>query len=354
MWLGDSVHRGLFWDLVDFFSDTGDGAPLDARVIKRFVSQSFSNFEDQDLFVYRRGDRKPEHGADSRSSSSSNSSSDSDSKEREFAEMRKASLFSVRFIYMSNAVDFPNRCKLISDWFFQCLETVADIFRKVLVQEPSVGLVYWNTGLWDWRTGVAAEQYRDGIASLFGGEGDGPAAKLFARAGGSERVIWRATSASWPDKFMSQDECKKKTLPHDTRPCPVHTDQIKQYNEGARRAISSGLLHVPSSSSLSSSSSSLVASEGGLLRGGGTPSGAAAAARMAAASEHVVESPRIIDAWPITATRPDLSFDGLHFQQASCMTGKARNCESKTNPVYRTLNQMFFNALCPAATPATN
>lgn len=262
LYLGDSVTRGLFWDLVDLFRKGLEGKNLEVQVVKRFVAESYTNFEDQDMYVLPRDGNQSE------------------------------ALFSVRFVYTSNVAEFEGRCKYISDWFFQCLDTAITIFEKVMGEEPEVGLLFWNSGLWDWRTGVSTSQYAEGVAKLLE-VADG----LFARA---RRVVWRTTSASWPDKFMSADECAKK--PHakedSGRPCPVHTDQLKHYNGAVKGYMD--------------------------IKGFAT-----------------------VDAWPVTVARPDLSYDGLHFQPAHCMAGKARACDSKTNPVYRTLNNMLMSAVCP-------
>jgi len=98
---------------------------------------------------------------------------------------------------------------------------------------------------------------------------------------------------------MSADECgKKRLLDSDGRPCAVHTDQITHYNAAVRGMMAT--------------------------QGFGT-----------------------VDAWPVTVARPDLSYDGLHFQAASCMAARAKDCTTNTNAVYRTLNDMFLSAACP-------
>jgi hypothetical protein len=145
------VHRGLFWDLVELLRDgAARGEPgsegLDVRVVKRFVATTYTNFEDQDLVVTRR-----QPNADGASQDSPPSTSP---------------LLSVRFVYTSNVDHFPKRCSLIHDWFFQCLNTTVEIFRKVAAEEPTVGLLYWNSGLWDWRTGVPVKDYARNIQGL--------------------------------------------------------------------------------------------------------------------------------------------------------------------------------------------
>ena len=124
--------------------------------------------------------------------------------------------FSIRFVYASNAIDFNGRCKSIKTWFFQCLKTLEDIListsqeetkRKALlhpvltnrkssdnlrghhidnlgdddhnnknnnnndnnnnnmifgtskssyssINNQEKTILYFNTGLWDWRTGL--------------------------------------------------------------------------------------------------------------------------------------------------------------------------------------------------------
>lgn len=196
VWLGDSVMRGMFWDVVDFFVEALDPSKYEVTVVKRFESDSFTNFEDQDLIIRRKclidkskgqsnrdnDKNKIKHSSDKRASTSATQAKiDYNSSEKRLAN----ELFSIRFTYVSNAIDFSNRCKLIHDWFFQCLDDTRTIMDRVLREEKlrfsstpivslgkenmdgnPIGLLYWNTGLWDWRTGLSAEEFFEAMRSL--------------------------------------------------------------------------------------------------------------------------------------------------------------------------------------------
>ena len=256
--IGDSVHRGIFWELVEYFKaleSSSFGPGWNVTIFKRFVAPEghFTNFEDQDLIVRRNGE----------------------------------DFFSVRFVYASNAIDFPARCGLIKDWFFQCLESLEDVLLRVHKEEmaerrsPKKHILYINTGLWDWRTGLSPPSYAKNIARML--VGTKSVYKSFSK------VIWRTTSASWPSKFMTMDECKKKRKV-DPRPCSTHTGEIREYNE---KTVD-------------------------MLEKNGF---------------------RIVPSWEVTATRPDLSYDGLHF--------KLRNrTDHSAAVVYRVLNTFFLNEVC--------
>ena len=308
--MGDSVHRGLFWSLEQMMRQAGAASNprLNVTIRKTFVAQpnAFTNFQDQDMIVT--------------------------------ALPSGEELFSVRFIYGSNAVDWPERCMTIGKWFFQCLKSTSEILAQIVEEERArfdrysnreeeeekeeereggggeggagegrkirgrtdiqneerpVGLLYWNTGLWDWRTGRSEEEFKDGMAELL--------EKARAKGGAfnpafAGRVVWRSTSASWPSKFITGAECDDK--PHsadDTRPCSVHTDGIMRYNEIAQGQVENLGMET-------------------------------------------------VDSWPITNGRPDLSFDGLHFEHREA---DAFATEDDVALVYRLLNDMFLNTVCP-------
>ena len=116
--IGDSVHRELFWSLHQFFKSlsnnnnnnanandkkffqrSNDHARWNISVYKRFKSQKFTNFEDQDMIVKKNGKVQ----------------------------------FSIRFVYASNAIDFNGRCKSIKTWFFQCLKTLKLFLHVFLI-----------------------------------------------------------------------------------------------------------------------------------------------------------------------------------------------------------------------------
>ena len=295
--VGDSVQRGLFWSLVDMIEEAKVAVKsnLSISIHKNYDAKGhFTNFQDQDMIV-----------------SETNSGRE---------------LFSIRFIYGSNAFDWEGRCATIRKWFFQCLRSTSEILARVVEEEHQrdllhrniqtksansdnhifrgsekrqnhdlrapVGILYWNTGLWDWRTGRSVEEFTSDMQKLLtSGKSDGGAFST----GFAEKVVWRSTSASWPSKFMDGIECKSK--PHggdDPRPCSIHTDTIMRYNTVAREMImDAGMIEV--------------------------------------------------DSWPITNGRPDLSFDGLHFEH--------RNNDAFTTPeevkqVYRLLNDIFLNTVC--------
>ncbi len=315
VFVGDSVHRGLFWSLEQMMRRVGavSNPRLNVTIHKNFVAQpnTFTNFQDQDMIV------------------SSLSSGEE--------------LFSVRFIYGSNAVDWPDRCMTIGKWFFQCLKSTSEILAQIVQEEQvrfdqkrnrkiggkeetrrssstkrggrdnrrkkkvrgredehkeerPIGLLYWNTGLWDWRTGRSPQEYKDGLSELL--------AKAIAKGGAFntdfvERVVWRSTGASWPSKFITGAECDNK--PHsmdDTRPCSVHTDGILQYNAIARRLVEKTGMDT-------------------------------------------------VDSWPITNGRPDLTFDGLHFEHRD--NDAFLPNENDVSQVYRTLNDIFLNTVCSAS-----
>eukprot|EP00750_Incisomonas_marina_P027943 INCI6291.1.p1 GENE.INCI6291.1~~INCI6291.1.p1 ORF type:complete len:514 (+),score=73.74 INCI6291.1:51-1544(+) len=301
VWLGDSVLRGMFWDIVEFFES---GLPRDlyrVHIVKRFENEQgqFTNFEDQDMVVV-------------------------DTKTHE-------EVFSIRFTYVSNAVDFSTRCELIHDWFFQCLDDTRTIMDRVLDEElersrsdryatssgeKPIGVLYWNTGLWDWRTGVPTHEFFEAMRSIVttttptaderseGWTGYKRAAIFDA----SEQVIWRASTASWPTKFASAKECVLKPN-NDPRPCKIHTQGLLEYNLAVKDLmLSAGF--------------------------------------------------SIVDPWEVTSTRPDASEDGLHFGECS---RQRKLAEASGSPppsldknracIYRVVNQMFFNAVCTTRTP---
>ena len=300
--MGDSVHRGLFWSLVHAIEKSIESAPLSSflsqlntTVVKNFnpSSKGFTNFQDQDFYV--------------RDTNKNNQV-----------------LFSIRFVYSSNSIDFPARCKLIHDWFFQCLQTAEDILHMLFKEEqeryvahehapgttPPVGVLYWNTGLWDWRTGLSSEEYEHGLSKVIRLIESFQSSSAKNTNAFAAHVVWRTTSASWPTKFMNDAECQKK--PHgnvDSRPCSVHTSDIVDYNTLALRQMSNNTAW------------------------------------------------KIVDSFPITNGRPDLSFDGLHFEPRHvCQhrtlrkdgTKEMKSCVEDVDQIYLHLNDMFLNSICPA------
>lgn len=290
-------------------------------IYKRFHSADFTNFEDQDMIVKKDNEVK----------------------------------FTIRFVYASNAKNYDGRCKSIKKWFFQCLQTLEDILISTSKEESERKLeiysskkyegrrssdslrghhidadndksqkknipdsnrnihsnypkektvLYFNSGLWDWRTGLRPKEYFINLKmALYRAKAS---FKVY------DNVIWRTTSASWPSKFMTEAECKKKGK-KDKRPCSVHTGEIYQMNE----------LSTP------------------LMKKQGF---------------------RIIPSWHVTSTRPDLSYDGLHFRDGSkCKksSGKTKkndkkklfschkyNTNDKYTKVNQVLNNFLFNELC--------
>ncbi len=255
VYIGDSVHRGMFWDLVDFLKALNPARYVQ-KIKKRFKEVHFTNFQDQDLVIY-----------------------DRDTMEE---------LFSIRFTYISNAMDFEGRCDLIHNWFFQCLESTGDILHKVMNEEVNVSrggdkdkpvdVLYWNTGIWDFRTGLPVKYFKGNVSALL--ERERETFKL------AKKVVWRTISASWPTKFASADECANKPR-IDSRPCLIHTDGPFHYNKAVTPLM-------------------------------------------------VKRGFDIVDVWGLTSQRPDLSHDGLHF----------RDCEHGEDCIYRVANMMFINSIC--------
>ena len=310
--VGDSVHRGIFWSLVHSIQTAIAAAPpssfisqLNATVVKRFKAKKFTNFQDQDLLVKNSAGQE---------------------------------LFSVRFVYGSNAIDFPQRCNLISQWFFQCLKPVEDILHALLQEETErhqtlqqlqqqqqqqqqlnlrhkikidsvpVGVLYWNTGLWDWRTGRSPLEYEQGVRKVL----NSPQSRPVFDSKFAKQVVWRTVSASWPDKFMNSDECEQK--PHSTedpRPCSVHTSDLINYN-----SLTTNIM--------------------------------------------IDHGFQVVDSFPITSGRPDLSYDGLHFEsKVSCfdtkknkqrdVKGDLDECKKDVDQIYQMLNDAFLNNICPSS-----
>ena len=114
--IGDSVHRQLFVSMFHYFrtlqyennrfeepplSASKNGNGWNISIHKRFDDKSFTNFKDEDIIVKKGG----------------------------------KTMFSIRFVYASNAIDFPGRCKSIKTWFFQCLKSFQDILISVSTEE---------------------------------------------------------------------------------------------------------------------------------------------------------------------------------------------------------------------------
>ena len=313
--VGDSVHRGMFWSLVNAIQDAIASAKedskrstappsfashLNATVVRRFVSDKFTNFQDNDFSVT---DLRDDDGLE---------------------------LFSIRFVYGSNAINFPQRCNLISQWFFQCLKSVEEILHALVPEEmerhqrvqqqqqrrhnrknhlrqnpntisPPVGVLYWNTGLWDWRTGRSPSEYEDDVLKVLESKKSGPS----FQSSFVKKVVWRTVSASWPSKFMSSAECRKKPRhSSDNRPCSVHTSDIVEYNSRTRPIMTQ-------------------------------------------------RNFQIVDSFPITSGRPDLSYDGLHFEsRVTCQQDvigqrDITDCQKDVSQIYMHLNDALLNSICP-------
>lgn len=103
--------------------------------------------------------------------------------------------------------------------------------------------------------------------------------------------------------FLQSIECDKK--PHannDSRPCSVHTSDLLRYNSVTTKIM--------------------------LARGF-----------------------QVVDSFPITSGRPDLSGDGLHFETSVTCNMKGRrtmlkDCETTVKQMYLSLNEMFLNNIC--------
>ena len=65
-------------------------------------------------------------------------------------------------------------------------------------QVAAIGVLYWNTGLWDWRTGLSPEEYERGVRAVLESSRSAPSlSSNFVK-----HVVWRTSSAAWPSKFM--------------------------------------------------------------------------------------------------------------------------------------------------------
>ena len=266
--VGDSIQRGIFWSLHDFFKGLKSEAGWNVTIDYRFERprHGFTNFEDQDMVVSKDG--KP--------------------------------FFSIRFVYASNAIHFFRRCELISDWFFQCLDSLKKILLKVYKEEITENrngdsrkpVLFFNSGMWDWRTGLPASNYTQNMKKVF--------ADTKHIYSSFSRVIWRTTTAAWPTRFMSSKECRLKPN-RDVRPCKVHTGDIRDYNEGViPEIVSMGFETIPG--------------------------------------------------FEISSQRPDISYDGIHFKNGykarfgygwNRVTGRKRDSQI----MYRVFSQFFFNKL---------
>jgi hypothetical protein len=321
--LGDSITRNLFWDLVGLFLEEEAGARAlsqgsDPDIIYTVrdnveAPRNFSNFQDQELFAWRLKHFDPssssadsssatEHAAAAALPGSARSSTPVE------APPGRELLFSIRFVYVAHAADFPGRCEHVHHWFFQCPDPLDVIAERILGGEARAGLpprdlTYINTGMWDWRTGVPVDDY----ASYLDGALSRALPRLSERGG---RLVWRHSTAAYPSKFASADECRRSKIRQDARPCSIHTDGLLNYN---RRAHSIARRHGFST---------------------------------------------VLDPWPITSTRPDLTKDGIHYTHPAgydiALSGKRVRSNPTswardpvgTVPIYRTMNDQFFSAVC--------
>ena len=105
--VGDSVQRGLFWNMIGVLKgiETIDDVPSSQvryRMIDNLAGtqKSFTNVQDQEFVVTRRKDN--------------------------------SLLFSIRFVYAAHVTDFAGRCEAVSAWFFQCPEPLDSVCRRTI------------------------------------------------------------------------------------------------------------------------------------------------------------------------------------------------------------------------------
>ena len=156
-------------------------------------------------------------------------------------------------------------------------------------------MLYVNVGMWDWRTGVPVSMLERNTRDALSGN----ARDYFIDI---PKRIWRDTTAAYPSKFAWPKECKHSKIRDDSRPCNIHTDGIYNYNTATN-------MHWKRSGF------------------------------------------ELLDGWTVTATRPDLSIDGIHYNVGSKVTAKSHNytwasTDTLYNPMYRVMNNMFFSMLC--------
>ena len=68
---------------------------------------------------------------------------------------------------------------------------------------PAIGVLYWNTGLWDWRTGLSPKEYEKGVRDVLESSKSEPS----LNSNFVQHVVWRTSSAAWPSKFMQVRLC---------------------------------------------------------------------------------------------------------------------------------------------------
>eukprot|EP00940_MAST-03C_sp_MAST-3C-sp2_P001442 g1442.t1 len=208
--------------------------------------------------------------------------------------------FSLRFVYAAHATDFPGRCDAVRKWFFQCPEPLDVVLNRLLKESQSesrsYALTYVNVGMWDWRTGVPVAQFAGNFAEALR-RVDG----LLLTQGG--RRMWRHTTAAYPSKFAWPDECKQSKIRDDTRPCNIHTDGLFRYNRAVTRTLRANRFEI-------------------------------------------------IDAWPVSATRPDMTLDGIHYGLGARVSAGAEphnytwaQSDYLFTPAYRALNNQFLTVL---------
>lgn len=275
--VGDSVHRGLFWNIVGLLTNAeGDGRGLQQHIrirvddnMKDSRGGSYTNVQDQTLTA-----------TDARDGTE---------------------IFTVRFVYAAHASDFLDRCEAVHKWFFQCPEPLDSVLMRVLGEDESddgqrpYDVVYVNVGMWDWRTGVPVSMFAENVARALD--------RVSARLGRStRRLIWRHTTAAYPSKFAWPDECKNSKIRQDDRPCNIHTDGLFHYNVATSRVVSDSGFDI-------------------------------------------------LDSWPVTSTRPDMTTDGIHYSVGSRQRAKDHGYEWASDmlvtPMYRVLNDMLLTLLCP-------
>jgi hypothetical protein len=270
--VGDSVQRGLFWNMIGLLKgiEMGDEVPSNVRyrMVDNLagVEKSFTNVQDQEFIVTKDNNL----------------------------------MFSVRFVYAAHVTDFSGRCEAVSAWFFQCPEPLDSVLIRVLSEARErknihYDALYVNVGMWDWRTGVSVRMFeRNTLGAL-----KGKAKEYFSEI---PKRIWRDTTAAYPSKFAWPKECKHSKIRDDSRPCNIHTDGIFNYNQATN-------------------------------------------------SHWQAAGFELLDGWTVTATRPDLTTDGIHYEVGSKEKAKSYNytwasTDTLYNPMYRVMNNMFFSLLC--------
>ena len=271
LFVGDSIQRGLFWNLVGLLKGVNDdslrGNRLKYEMTNHMHQHAFTNVQDQEFFARNKKDG--------------------------------SLIYSIRFVYAAHAADFDGRCEAVNHWFFQCPEPLDSVMSRVLKEAREsrhpYGLVYMNVGMWDWRTGVPVSLFAKNMIRTLEGLSEALASQ--------GRLIWRHITPAYPSKFAWPEECKKSKIREDNRPCNIHTDGLIRYNLAVTKVLKRFRFEI-------------------------------------------------IDPWLATATRPDLTIDGIHYTLGGSTSASSAphkydwaSSDLMYTPMYRVLNNHFFSVV---------